>query len=295
MPGVVVKFDALPIRPPVNVVEVVEDAVFCPCDFRCDFEEKVFAHADADGIKNDITDFLFKKVTATDTIVIQITRDNVILATISNNDYGTYYNGFANQPLYVGWLADWTKIFNQFSGGRFQIKVTTTILGESTVFRSRYFRLQPYDIFEANETVKIRTFQNGRLENNEFDFTNLIPGGWPTSIKLSGSFGQMQPNLERDIFQDSSYREVQNRDTVQREYKLKANFVPESIHNRIATTDVLANEIFITTYGLLKELQYENYPVVPESFSDTKYDDLGRTYFEIIFSDRQKNIIKTNT
>lgn len=294
MSGVVISFDASPIRPPAEVVTPGE-VVFCPCDFRCDFEEKVFAHEDADGIKNDITDFLFKKITAADTIVIQIVKNNIILATISDDTYGTFYNGFDAQALYVGWQADWTAIYDAFSGGRYQIRVTTTILGNASVFTSRYFRLQAYDIYEANETVKIRTLQNGRFENGEFDFTELISGGWPTSIRLSGIFGKMQPGLERDIYQDSSYREVQNRDTVTREYRLLANLVPESIQNRIATQDVLANQIFITSYGLLQELTYQDFPVVPESFNEVRYDGLGNTHFEIVFSDRQKNIIKTNS
>lgn len=293
MSGVVIQFDAAPIRPPVGVI-TPENVIFCPCDFRCDFEEKVFASAENDGIQNDFSDFLVQKITASDTVVIQIVKDNVILATISDDTYGTFYNGFDNQPLYVGWIADWTAIFNAFSGGRYQIRITTNILGEESVFNSRYFRLNTFDILTANNTVKIEAFQNGNIENSEFDFTGLLPGGWPMYIRLFGQFGRMQPTLERDIYQDTSYREVQNRDTVVREYQLSASLVPESIQNRIATEFVLGNEILITSYDVLQELKYEKFPVVPESFNETRYDDLGNTYFDITFSDRQKNIIKTN-
>lgn len=293
MPGVVVKFDAAPIRPPLGVV-VPDNVLFCPCDFRCDFEEKVFASDVGDGIQNDISDFLVQKITASDTVLFEIVKDNSILAQISDDTYGSYYDGFDNQSLYVGWLADWTAIFNAFSGGRYQIKITTTILGETSEFFSRYFRLNTFDILSADKTVKIESFQNGNLENSEFDFTDLLPGGWPSSIRLFGQFGRMQPTLERDIYQDTSYREIQNRDTVVREYLLNANLVPESIYNRITTKDLLANEILITSYDVLQELKYEKYPVVAESYNEARYDDLGNTHFEISFSDRQKNIIKTN-
>jgi hypothetical protein len=294
MPGVVVKFDALPIRPPVGVV-TPGAVIFCPCDFRCDFEERVFADAAADGIKNDTTDFLFKKVTPSDTITIALIKNNVVLATISDDTYGTYYPSFTARPLYVGWLANWTAIFAAFSGGRYQVRVTTVILGQSSEFFSRYFRLNTFDILEANNTVKIESRQNGRFENGEFDFTDLLPGGWPSYIRLFGSFGRMQPSIERDVFQDNSHREVQNRDQVVREYSLKANLVPESIQNRIATQDLLGNQVLITSYDVLQEKKYELFPVVPESFNDTRYDGLGNTHFEITFSDRQKNIIKTNS
>lgn len=292
MSGVVIKLDTSPIRP-IPPGET-ESLIFCPCDYRCTFEEKVFADDSGDGIKNDVTDFLFKKITAADTIKIELLKGGIIRAEITDNTYGQYYNGFTNYPLYVGWLADWTAIYNAFSGGRYQIKVTSTILGEENIFFSRYFRLNSYDDLTANGTVKIQTIQRGNIANNEFNFTNLLPNGWPTSLRLFGQFGEMQPNLERDIYQDSSYREVQNRDQTLRNYTLSLLQVPETIQNRLATVDMLANEIVITSYGVLQERKYQKYPVVPEGFSEVKYDKLGNTYFEIEFSDRQKNIIKTN-
>ena len=162
------------------------------------------------------------------------------------------------------------------------------------MFTSRYFRLNTYDIISANETVKIEARQNGRFENGEFDFTDLVDGGWLTSIRLKGEFGKPKYNLERDLFEDPSYRQVQNRDQVKREYLLKTYIVPETILDRIATQDILANQVFITGYDVLQEKKYEKLPVAPESISDPLYDDLGRTFFEITFSDRQQNIIKTN-
>lgn len=294
MSGVVVKFDAAPIRPPQGFI-APENTVFCPCDFRCDFEEKVFADEDNDGIKNDFSDFLFKKITASDTILIELLKRDIVVAQISDDTYGLYYDGFPTQSSYVGWQADWTKIFQTFSGGQYQVRVTTTILGEESIFLSRYFRLNTFDILAADKTVKIESFQDGNLENSEFNFTGLIGGGWRSSIRLNESqFGKMQPNIERDIYQDTSYREIQNRDTVNREYRLEANLVPESLYERITTKDLLGNRILLTAYDVLQERKYEKFPVVPESYDEARYDDLGNTYFSVTFSDRQKNIIKTN-
>lgn len=290
--GIVIKFDAAPIRPP-ETRAVAENVLFCPCDFRCDFEEKVFASDANDLIENDFTDFLFKKVTASDTIEIQLLKDGATVATIDNDDYGAYYPSFVRQPRYVGWLADWTKIYNAFSGGRYQVKAIITILGQETTVLSRYFRLNTFDILSANRTVKIETVQNGLFEN-DFDFTNLVQGGWKSYIRLEGTFGEMQPSLDREIYQDTSYRIVQNRERVNREYSLKVNLVPETLQNRIATRDMLANQIFITSYDVLQEIEYQRYPVSLVSFSEVRYDKLGRSFFEIIFADRQQNIIKRN-
>ncbi len=293
MSGVVIQFDALPVRPPLEIIEP-QEAIFCPCDFRCDFEELVFADASNDGIKNDYSDFLFKKISASDTIEIQIVKDNIVLTTISDDSYGAFYDGFTSQPLYVGWQADWTKIFQSFSGGQYTIRVTTNILGNESVFTSRLFRLNTFDVLSANRTIKIESFQNGQIANNEFDFTDLLEGGWPSSIRLQGTFGEAQFNLERDIYQDPSYREVQNRDEMIREFTARTEIVPESIVNRLGVKDVLGNQILITAYDVLQEQKYEKFPVVVEAFSDVRYDKLGRTFFDITLSDRQKNIIKTN-
>lgn len=294
MSGVVIKIDSAPLQAPPTQGVLADSVIFCPCDFRCDFEELVFADDSGDGIRNDTTDFLFRKIAASDTILIELIKGGVVVVQIVDDTYGTYYDGFTNQPLYVGWQADWTAIFNAFSGGRYQVRITTTILGETTEILSRYFRLNTFDELTANRTVKIESFQSGNLQNSDFDFTGLLEGGWPSAIRLPGIFGKMQPTIERDIYQDSSYREVQNRDTVGRDYKLEANLVPESIYNRITTKDLLGNQILITSYNVLQELKYEKFPVVPDNFDEALYDNLGQTFFKITFSDRQKNIIKSN-
>lgn len=293
MPGVVVQFDALPVRPPKGAPTPL-DSIFCPSDFRCDFEEKVFADSANDGIKNDFSDFLFKKITTGDSVAIELLKNGVVVHLVVDDSYGKYYPGFTSRPLYVGWQADWTKIFAFFSGGKYQVRVTTTLLGDTSVFLSRYFRLNTFDILTADKTVKLESFQSGSLESSEFDFTDLLPGGWHSSIRLFGTFGSMQPGIERDIYQDSSHREIQNRDVVSREYKLTANLVPESIQNRIVTSDLLGNQVLVTSYDVLQEVRYEKLPVVPESFGEVRYDELGNTHFEVLFSDRQKNIIKSN-
>lgn len=296
MTRVTVKLDnTAPIKPPTTPAQVVEGD-FCACDFRCQFNELVFADnsPDATGITNDYTDFLFRKVSPSDTITYKLYRYGVEVAEIVDDTYGTFYDGFTTQPLYIGWLADWTLIFNAFGGGQYQVKVTTNILSVETTFESRYFRLYLWDAELANRTVKIESYQNGNIESSEFDYTDLIDGGWYSSIRLRGIFGQMNATIERDIYQDSSYRTIQNRDNVIREYTLQCEIIPETIYDRIATSDMLGNEIYITSYDLLQEQKYQKFPVVPESYNDAIYNNNGGLNFSITMGDRQKNIIKRN-
>lgn len=295
MSGVVIKLDANPIRPPVVIVEN-EVNEFCPCDFRPDFIEKAYADPSNDGYKNDFSDFLFRKVAASDTIEFELLKNGVSIAVLNDNTLGEYFNGFAAQPLYVGFIVDWTKVFNTYSGGKYQVRTTSTILGEVEVVTSRYFDVNLFDPLEAYQTIKLETLQYGKFDNSGFDFTDLLPGGWPTSIRIRGSFGEMQPALERDIYEDPSYRDTQNRDEVIRRYSLKISLIPEYLQSRITTEDILANEIFVSSYDVFRDskLTYIKTPISVDAINEANFDGYGRTSFDVTCSDRQKNIIKSN-
>lgn len=291
MAGIALILNTSPVRPAPTPPPTITADEFCACDFRCDFEEKVFASLDDIEREKDFSDFLVRKISSADTVVIELFRYGSKVAEINDNSLGDFFNGFTLQPLYVGWLADWTKIFNAFSGGQYQVKITTNLLGQQNTFESRFFRLALFDEELANRTVKIESIQNGNIIGSEFDFTGL---NWKSSIRLRGEFGKMQPTIEQDIFIDSSYRQLQNRDQIVRQYELSCEIIPETIFFNLASKDMLANDIFITTYKLLQDQSYTKYPVVVDSFQDTNYKDNGRMNFSIIFKDRQQNLIKRN-
>lgn len=286
-----------PIKP-IAAVDITAVDDFCACDFRCNFEELVFANSVSDGVTNDFSDFLFRKISASDTVTIKLFRYDVQVATITDDTLGTFHDGFATQPLYVGWVADWTKIFDAHSGGLYQIKVTSVILGETIEFESRFFRLNQYDAISANGTVKIESIQTGNIVSSEFDFTDLLDGGWRSYIRLKGVFGKMNPTLEKDVWLDSSYRETQNRDVVTREYELRCEIVPDNIFGRIVGNEILGNEIFLTSYNVFNNdghgQKYIQFPVTAESFDETDYKDYGLMNFSIKFKDRQQDLIKRN-
>jgi len=282
-----------PIQP-VTEILVSDTGDFCACDFRCDFVEPVFANSVGDGISNDFSDFLFRKIAASDTITIKLFRYGLLVATITDDTLGRFFDGFTAQPLYVGWLADWTLIFSAFSGGEYQVKTTSVILGQTQEFVSRKFRLAFFDPELADRTVKIESFQNGDIVSSEFDFTDLLPDGWPSSIRLRGVFGEMAPTLEKDIFLDSSYRETQNRDQTILEYSLRCEIVPETIFTQIATKDVLGNQILISAFNAFNDVIYAKFPVSADSFEEQVYREDGFLNFNIKFKDRQQNVIKRN-
>ena len=150
-----------------------------------------------------------------------------------------------------------------------------------------------FDII-AHRTVKIESFQDGNLLSSEFDFTGLVPGGWPTYWRIKGYFGDKTPTLEIDDYLDTSYRSVQNRSEVRFSYTLRLENLPQSIFHLFSARDVLGNKLFITDYDQLQTAIYRRIPVAPESFATVENNAVGRGFYELTMTDRVKNNIKRN-
>ena len=114
MSGLAVKLHNVPVIQPF---EVGADDDFCLCDFACEWEQVVFGDSGTDDHKKDYSSFLTRKLTASDTVEIKIIRNGEEVATITDSSLGEFYPTFAAQPLYVGFLLDWSLVLNQFGGG----------------------------------------------------------------------------------------------------------------------------------------------------------------------------------
>lgn len=280
------------VSPPAG--QAVEE--FCRCDFFCEYKEQVFAKDGGDPHQKDYSSFLAMQISSFDTTTIKLFKNGLEVATISDSSYGSYYaiGDFAAQPLYTGWVADWTLIFLAFSGGIFQVKIEQTIAGSSRVWESRKFRLNAYDIKLANKTVRIETKQTGNILSSDFDYTELLPDGWPQSIRIAGRFGDKTPTLETDRYLDTSYNELQNRDQVRYEYTLELRNCPQSIFNLLSSDQVLANSFIVTDYDVFSDVIYRAVPVVVDSFSEVNHFSNGNGNYTITCSDKVKNTIKRN-
>jgi hypothetical protein len=132
------------IAPPLP--EIREDAVN---DFQyrdCCYEEKIFAQPGGEWWKNDKSSFLFQTFIVGDSIDIQLWKDGENLGSIVDDTYGDFYNGFASQPNYIGFVVDWEKVFDEEGAGCYKIKADLFILGYGSTFESQKFHLYPYSI-----------------------------------------------------------------------------------------------------------------------------------------------------
>lgn len=289
--GLAVKFTAPPITAP-KPASVTE---FCYCNLECEYEEFAFYSEDGLAEKNDSSQFLFAKKKASDSIICELYKDDSLIAEINDDTYGKIYSGFTTKPLYKGYSVDWKKVADQHGNGRYNLLFKLDVLGNEFEIKTHYYKVLAFNQFLADKTVKIETFQNGNIIGSEFDFTDLLPDGWYNSVRINGRFGQRKPVFEKDVVADGRYIDYQIQSKIYSEWILEARNINSYIADRLFYRDITANRILITDYNLIAHDKYVQIDVVPEGNESVDYENRGTLCTQLWkFSDRVKNIIKTN-
>ena len=274
-------------------VAEIERIEFCFCGIDCfdSYIEKAFtASANAEAWKKDKASFLFRKVRSQDTIAIEIYKEGLKVADVIDNTYGSYYASFPNQLLYVGFIADWTSIANSFGHGYYQIKAQKVILGQSQTFSSRNYFVIPYSEKGANETVRIETYTDGNILSSDLNYQSLIEGGWYQSMRISGRFGNVSEVLNQDKVLNADRQVVSVQDSIEREYTLFVNYLPESAKKQLTNDMSLTTRTIITDYNLLNDEVIRQKPVYLESFDEVRHAGRGTAY-NLKYKDRFNNTI----
>lgn len=267
---------------------------FCPCQIECTYFEKVFYEVGSDYVRNDKNSFLYTKSVATDTITIKLFKNGVELATITDNTYGEYHNGFTTQPLYIGFIIDWLKVFQVSGVGRYQVVTYLNILGVSSTVSSQLFQLYPFSAQNANRTVKIEWLQQGNIIGNDLDYTDLLPDGWPQSFRINGKFYEDAPGFEVENFLTQNYVKKQLQDVVKLNYVLETGLLPREIMKIIDQDMLLGNEILMTDYNIINEDIYRRVSVYPDNVDKEKLKNNLRTQRVIKFTDKNDQLRKRN-
>lgn len=292
MSGLAVKTISNLIQPPKDL-DIQISAIG---GFECSYLEYVLADAvETANYKNDTSSFLFRKLSATDTIILQLWKNGVKVSDITDNTYGTYYSSFPNQLLYVGFIVDWRKVLIEEGAGCYQIKADKTLLNESSIFESRKFQLLPYSDFNARATVRIETYQTGNIIKSEFDYTNLVVGGWKQSFRIDGFFGLRNDVLEVESYFDSNYNIEQIKTKNTPEYTLETKILPFEVSVLLVNDNILANRFVINDYNSNNSNLYRDFECMPVSFEDVTHANSKQgTVYRIKFVDKVDGLRKRN-
>ena len=261
------------------------------CKFECGYVATVFAKVGGEYWENDMRSFLYRKLTASDTITIKLFKNGTELATISDNTYGTFHSSFTLQPLYVGFILDFEKVANVSGFGRYQIKTDVNIAGVTDTLSSEVFKLIPYSDLQANGTVRIESYQNGNILRSQFDHTGL---NWYQSYRIRGRLTREEA-FETDNYVTNEYQKSQIQDKIINNWTLETGLIPANISNELVYNNLLANKFLITDYNILNHEIYRRVELYPSEINESVnlVRNSNKKYL-INFVDRNDDIIKRN-
>ena len=275
------------------VVVPVQNNSTCYCSKECDYYEEVYYTKlwTGEWYQNDKNSFLFQKLVVADTVIIELYKNNILLTLITDNTLGEYYNGFAAQPLYVGFVADWQKISATYGTGLYQIKAQTVIIGVTALFKSQLFRLRNYSDEIADKSVRFEVRQNGNIIGNSLDFTDL---NWWWYYRVKGRLIKESPEIEQDHYIASNYEKKQIQDKLIRNWKLETHLIPSHLGNLLTEDNVLANEFLITDYNLMNSEIYRRKSLVVDNIEVNNKNNNRKVQINIGFKDKIDNLVKRN-
>ena len=278
-------------------IEVSETNDICICDYiSCSYIEKVFSSQSPNNewYKNDQSDFLFRRFIAADTIQIELYKDNVKIEDLNNNDFGTYFGSFtgtSEQQLYKGYLLDWELVQATHGNGYYQVKAQLNIIGAASTYESRQFLLSQYSDVDANNTVRIESYQDGNIFGSEFDFSGL---NWYSSIRVPGNFGNPTPIVETDNYINSNHEQKQITAKHSREWSLKTGLINYEVGTKLIYNKLLGNKVLITDYLIKAESIFRRVDVVLSEIEKPELKGLQDRVYNVTFTDREDKFRKRN-
>lgn len=260
---------------------------FCYCNYECNTCDNLVFGGSTNPINNDKSSFFYKKQRLSDTYTIKLLRNGVQVALLNNNALGEYFNF----GLQIGFLIDWNLVYNSFGWGSYEIETDYNVLGITGTLNSHGYTLRLFDEELADGTVKIEWVQNGKIESSDFDFTGL---NWYNSIRLRATFKTLTPEFIQENYLNSNRETAQIQSSVVDNFQLTTKLICKDLKDTIYYDLILANSITITNFNLFQELIIQRDVNVKE-LGDLQTFNLNRNFVaNIVFENRQKNILKRN-
>ena len=257
-----------------NVVIPQQGAIvdFCICNYECEYINQVFASDSIDQYKNDKSSFLISLTDGTSISEIRlIGNGNDIL--INNDDYGQYFakgsfTNTINQVNYVGFIADWKKIFDNLGAGQYYFTFKETVFNQDFETESVKYQLYPFSDELAHKTVKFNLVQNGVVEGG-LDYTGLR---WDTEVRIEGKFNYKAPILTIDNFPTSGRVKTQIQDkTIENFPNYETGLIPSKIGDLfVKKWGQCQIKLYLTDYNLFAYKKYEDFNIIITEIPDFK-------------------------
>ena len=294
-----IELEGMAVKQPVNIVSLEPVGIeqeFNLCDFECCYQELSFAYPSdpSDKRRNDLTELLTTKKEDGSTVVFKLIREDGTEIILNDDTYGTYYpeGSFSSQPLKVGFVIDWLKVFNALGGGLYRPQIVQTDFAVESVFNRWEHKLQIYSDLSANETVKIHTVHEGIVKNRE-DYEGIR---WERWIRIPAVFGNKEIVTELNNYETTGNKILPIRDRLRYTYTLSTELLISEIANRFFEDLFQANEFYVTNYNVFGNEIFNEKRVynMPEETSPEYYVRNTKASYTFQFLDYDQSNIKYN-
>lgn len=294
---------------------------FCTCLEQCVPDLLAFTDGiGSDFYKNDFYSAYMRSVNQGGTFSTFLTFTKKIInvdtgveTTLLDSTHGDYYI-----LKWAKWFkVSWYKISTTLGYGRYRIELreTSTVTGDVINEKiSPIFHLKKYNDRLAARTVRIESFQNGRIANGN-DYSNMNEySGFPTlvnlgqfeqQIRLPGTLRYVPGETENDhlVLDNADRSTYQIKDQERPAYELKIQLVSGVQIAPVIFDDLFSNPVYVTDYNWYNHVidprdfnadQYLSLPLIKDSISVDPSPRALRATYTIGMKYANDNIFKTN-
>ena len=189
------------------------------------------------------------------------------IATLNNNNYGTYYRYYGRlypsnityvwnttHPDYMGYKIEWRKVLNAFGEGIYRLNFS--INNNSYLFCrcgvSEPFCLKTYSCANAQNTVKFEITLNGGVIGDADNTANLIDlcsMTYTDSIRFEGFFNYEKDEYDRKNVEYNNGIIYKVRDKVIKKFDLQTGRLPYWLHSRFRAYGLMADKLLVSDYN----------------------------------------------
>jgi len=268
----------------------------CSCD-SCNSENEVFAEsAVTSDLRNDKFKFFGVALVDSGTVDFWLQKNGIDLIQITDESFGELLPSgtFATQLRLSTLFLNFQDVLSNYGEGTYSMRIETNILGGGVT--SEFvgnFNLKIYTNTRAEGTTRFSWFQNGRILDNEIDFTGL---NIEQQIRFKGNIGYNNtPELVTDEHETSSHNFEQIQDQVLYNYTFESEPLSFRSSNILLKDLILGNKIIVTSYNYFNHWVLTEKEVKASTIEEVKDFIFNKcAVIKIKFAERQRNTIKRN-
>lgn len=208
---------------------------------------------------------------------------------LTNDDYGEYLDGSAEDPAYFAFRLDFFKVWALLGYGKyeFRIEVESAFSRKVVIKKSPCFNLMKFTEKSANGTIKIETRQSGLIHNG-LNYGSTV---WIQETRLPGSLQWSTNNDEVDTLElNNDNRSLyQVKDQVLPEYIIHVHLVSARQIMRVIFDYLFANQVLVSDYNVY------NFVIDPADESAEMYRRIPLHRIGTDFTPTRKNLRKSIT